>query len=824
MTERTASARQEEAPDEDSLGKTEEDALSHLRVLELADAQGWYCGKLLADLGADVVRIDETDPRALPTLDYLYMNTNKRSVALDLESAEDQPRLQQLIERSDLLIETLDPAVIDRLGLDFESLHARHPQLVVTSISGFGRGGPRANYRSSDLVASALGGAMHVTGEREDPPVRLAGNQAYLSASVVAAAASLTALRHRDGGGGAQHVDVSIEEAVVSMSHISGVGKWLDDGIVPLRNGSSLFASVPSGAYRCSDGLVYLMVNRPAHWKALAEWICEATGIEEVLDPLFEGPSSRRIPYRDLIDVYIDKLISSLRVAAAVGEGQRRHIAITPISTAGDVVASPHLAARGFFVRTADPDLGSIVMPGAPYRPSRTPWRIRRPAPRPGEHTRELLQELQRKEDQPRSLEVSIGERRAARGDALAGLRIVEFTAGMAGPWIGRFMAWAGAEVIRVESHSRPDVLRLYVPPRASNGAAQPTMSPWLTDWNAGKRFVALDLTKAGAVAIAKRLVAASDVVIENYSSGVMDKLGLGYDELARVKPDLVMLSTTGYGASGPQCRYVTWGPNIEAASGLAALSGFAERECTITQYAYPDAASAVHGLVAVLAALAYRDRSGEGQWIELAQLETMAAMLGPLLMERMISGREPARLGNRDLSAAPQACYPCRGRDRWCAVTIFGARDWAALCRVIGRSQWADDPGFATIAARRERTQEIDHAIEAWTRRREAEAVMEELQAAEIAAGVVQTVEDQYRRDPQLAARGFFESIEHRTRGRVTAVGVPLGLTGTPGSSRHSGSAVGEDNDYVLGELLGMTREEIAAALAEGAVEPARS
>jgi len=139
MTERAASARQEEAPDEDSLGKTEEDALSHLRVLELADAQGWYCGKLLADLGADVVRIDETDPRALPTLDYLYMNTNKRSVALDLESAEDQPRLQQLIERSDLLIETLYPAVIDRLGLDFESLHARHPQLVVTSISGFGR-------------------------------------------------------------------------------------------------------------------------------------------------------------------------------------------------------------------------------------------------------------------------------------------------------------------------------------------------------------------------------------------------------------------------------------------------------------------------------------------------------------------------------------------------------------------------------------------------------------------------------------------------------------------------------------------------------------
>jgi crotonobetainyl-CoA:carnitine CoA-transferase CaiB-like acyl-CoA transferase len=204
---------------------------------------------------------------------------------------------------------------------------------------------------------------------------------------------------------------------------------------------------------------------------------------------------------------------------------------------------------------------------------------------------------------------------------ALAGLRVLEFSAAMAGPWIGRFMAWCGADVIRVESLRRPDVVRGYVPPWNPGLGTQPRLSPWFTDWNAGKRFVGLDLTRPEAVALALRLVAHCDVVVENYAAGVMRKLGLGHAELARARPDVILLSSSGYGADGPCSRYVSWGPNIEALSGMARLSGFPERPCTLTQFAYPDALAALHGLFAILCALEHRERSGEGQAIDLSQL-----------------------------------------------------------------------------------------------------------------------------------------------------------------------------------------------------------
>jgi formyl-CoA transferase len=219
----------------------------------------------------------------------------------------------------------------------------------MTSITSFGQRGPRRD-SGGDLVASALGGALHVTGEADDPPVRLDGRQACVTASLVAAAGTLIALRHAARTGRGQRVDVSLLEAVVSATHICGIGKWHDDGIVPRRNGTGLFASVPSGTYRCRDGLAYLMVNRPRHWQALAAWIREVTGMDGACDPLFEGPSSRRIPYRDLIDTYVGELTSRFTVDEVYHEGQRRHLAFTPVQTAAEVVRDVHLAARGFFV------------------------------------------------------------------------------------------------------------------------------------------------------------------------------------------------------------------------------------------------------------------------------------------------------------------------------------------------------------------------------------------------------------------------------------------------------------------------------------------
>jgi benzylsuccinate CoA-transferase BbsE subunit len=394
-------------------------ALHGRRVLELADEKGVYCGKLLADLGADVIKVEAPGgdaTRDVPpflgdrpgrdrSLFFLYMNTSKRGVTLDLARPEGREIFARLAATADVVLETFPPGRLESLGLGYAHLKAASPCLVLTSITGFGQTGPHRAYRSSDLVAAALGGAMYVTGEADDPPVRLSGYQACVTASTCAAAATLIALWHAAASGEGQQVDISLEEATVSATHICGIGKWLDDGIVPRRSGTSLFASVPSGTYRCRDGLVYLMVNRPLHWQALARWIHEVTGNDAVLDPLFEGPSSSRQAYRDILDGYVEELTARFTVGEVYHEGQRRHLAFTPVNDAAAVARDPHLAVRGYFVEAAHRDGTRLRYPGPPYRLAGTPWRIARPAPAAGEHNEEIYRgELGLSEKDYRSL------------------------------------------------------------------------------------------------------------------------------------------------------------------------------------------------------------------------------------------------------------------------------------------------------------------------------------------------------------------------------------------------------------------------------------
>ena len=834
-------------------------ALGGHRVLDLTSGSGAYCGKLLVDLGADVIKIEPPDgdparrrPPWLPaatgvtvgsststrsegtsearrSLPFVYANTGKRSLALDLDDPEDRERFRRLASTADLIVESFAPGTLERRGLGYGDLSRDHPELVWTSITGFGQTGPQRDLRSNDLVASALGGAMVVIGDPEDPPVRMAAHQADVVTATVAAVSSLTALHHRLQSGRGQYVDVSSLEVMTSLTHIAGVGKWLEDGVVPERFGTGLVASVPSGAYRCRDGLIYLMINRPAHWDALARWIHEVTGHDEVLQPEFRGPSSNRLPYREFLDLFIEELTSRLTVDEVYHEGQRRRIAFTPVQTASRIARDPHLAARGFFEEIEVAQGVGLTVPGAPYRHSETPWRLRGRVPECGEHDHEIDRELEsgpQRPDDPRPGLSRPGEDRPDAQPrpgigALSGLRVVELGAGLAGPWIGRIMAWCGAEVIKVESRSHPDVPRLYVSPREPEKGVQPESSPWFTDWNAGKRFVALDLANEEGAELCRRLMDRSDCVVANYSAGSLDRLGLGFARLAARNPKLVMLSSNGYGETGPYAHYVTWGPNIEALAGLSRFSGFPHRECTTTHFAYPDPLSALHGLVAVLAALVRRDRGGSGQVIHLSQLEMTIAAIGERMVEFFATGEEPARLGNREIDRAPWGCFPCRGERRWVVITVEDDSDWARLVDVLGRPGWALEERFATIEGRLAHVDELEARLGEWTATRDDYAVMEACQRAGIAAGVVQNTEDLYRRDPQLAARGFFETIPHFKKGRVTACGIPLGLTGTPGHTSHSGSSVGHDNDRVFRELLGLSDAEIQAAIERGAIEP---
>ena len=397
-------------------------ALAGRRLLDLCRGPRCYAGKLFADLGADVVKVElpsgvavddsshapeadggasaggsasaqRKERRSLERASRQYFDGNKRSVCFNWTDSRGARLLHKLAASADALIEDFPPGRLAGAGVGPDQLRSTNPELIVTSVSGFGQDGPRRDYRSSDLVAQALGGSMHVIGEADDPPVRLAGNQSDVMSATMAAISTLIALLARsrcssERTSRGEHVDISMQEVTASVGHITGVGKWLDDGIIPRRSGSGLFASVPSGAYRCRDGLIYVTVNRPAHWRALAEWIHEETGNKEVLDSMFDGASSVRIPYRDLVDFFVGELMKKLTVDEAYHEGQRRHIAVTPVADAAMVLGNEHLSARGFFVEA--PGSGRRV-PGAPYRHSLTPWRLRRSAPEPGEHNREVF-------------------------------------------------------------------------------------------------------------------------------------------------------------------------------------------------------------------------------------------------------------------------------------------------------------------------------------------------------------------------------------------------------------------------------------------------
>lgn len=827
-------------------------ALAHLRVLDLTSSSAAYCGKLLADLGAEVIKVEPLggDPGRNeaphlrssadnPSLPFLYANASKRSVMLDLKAESGRTSFRALSATSDLVLEAFPVGTLAALGLGYEDLTVDHPELVMTSLTGFGQTGPQSGFRSNDLVASALGGAMISIGDPEDPPVRLAGHQADVSTATLAAASSLIALAYRDRTGRGQHVDISSLEAIASITHIAGVGKWLEDGVIPKRVGTGLVASVPSGAYRCKDGLVYLMVNRPAHWETLARWIHERTGNDEVLLPEFHGPSSKRLPYRELLDVFIGDLTIQLTVAEMVREGQHRHIAVTPVQSATELLSDTHLLARKFFVAV---DVGSDVVlqaPGVPYRLERTPCVVERSMPQVGQHDREFLASssgrlvrptasggeapLESHRDRGRGSKGEIAEIAEISEGALSGLRVVEFGTGLAVPWIGRILAWAGAEVIKIESRAYPDVPRLFVPPREPELGIQPECSPWFTDWSAGKRFVALDLRHEEGAELARKIVDSSDAVIANFSNGVLEKLGLGYECLAERNPRLVMLESTGYGKGGPHQNYITWGPNIETLSGLSRLSGFPHRECTLSHFAYPDPLSALHGLVAVMAGLAHRDRTGEGQAIRLSQFETTVAAIGSLVLETSATGEEPPPLGNRERDRAPYGCFPCLGDDRWCVLCVEDDEDWDRLKTIMGSPDWSLQDRFAKMTSRVEYVDELEALISEWTSKRADYEVMAECQRAGLAAGVVQNAEDLLRLDPQLAARDFFEEISHFKKGVVVASGIPLGLTGSPGHTPHAGSAVGRDNQYVFREVLDFSESEVEHFIAIGAIEEAR-
>jgi benzylsuccinate CoA-transferase BbsF subunit len=404
---------------------------------------------------------------------------------------------------------------------------------------------------------------------------------------------------------------------------------------------------------------------------------------------------------------------------------------------------------------------------------------------------------------------------------ALAGLRVIDFTWVGVGPLLTKYLADFGAEVIRIESRTRLDSFR-YAPPFVEEKPGVERSGHFL-NLNTSKSHVTLNLNHPKGRDLARRLIAGADVVTENFSTHVMGKWRLTYDDLRRVKPDLVMISLSMEGRTGPHRDSRGFGTVLQAAAGLADLTGWPDRPPSIPGVAYTDWTTPLFGLVALLAALDYRRRTGQGQHIDVSSLEAGVNCLETAILDYTVNGRVQTRAGNAwmvgDLpGAAPHGVYRCRGENRWCAIAVLNDREWQGLCEVLGRPPWTREGRFATVLGRVKHRDELDALLEAWTSQHPAAEVMHRLQAAGVAAGVVQNAAD-LARDPQLDRRGQAVFLDHPEVGVQRYDAPAFQLTASPPELRPV-PTLGQDNARVFQGLLGLSGAEYEALEREGVFE----
>lgn len=395
------------------------------------------------------------------------------------------------------------------------------------------------------------------------------------------------------------------------------------------------------------------------------------------------------------------------------------------------------------------------------------------------------------------------------------GIKVADFTWVGVGPITVKNLADHGATVVHIESHTHLDTLRMTPP--FKDGVAGVDRSAFMADYNTSKYGVSLDVNTPKGLEIARKLILWSDVVAESFSPRAMSKWGLDYESIRKMKPDIIYYSASQQGHGGPHSGFIGFGMMMASLSGYAHLTGWPDRDPAPPYGAYTDFISPFFGAAALVAALDHKRKTGVGQHLDLSQLESGLQLIAPVQMDYVLNGHEMKRDGNRDPRAAPHNAYPCRGEDSWCAIAVFEDEEWVSLCMTMDRPEWVRDPRFEDLAARKANEDELDGLIGEWTREREAQDVMERLQSAGVPAGVVLSAEGQFK-DPQIRHRGFFKRLEHEAIGIHAYDGSSFELSRTPGRLR-AAPTLGQHNDYVYKEFLGMSDDEIGDLIAEGVI-----
>jgi crotonobetainyl-CoA:carnitine CoA-transferase CaiB-like acyl-CoA transferase len=751
--------------------------LGGLRVVDSADERGELCGRVLADLGAEVVLVEPSagsPARRRPplhhgqSLSFAFRNANKRGVVGDP---------LDLVAGADVWVRT----GVEGAEAGAAAALERNPALVVVSVTDFGLTGPYRDYASTDMVAFAMGGMMYRSGPAGKPPLVAPGSFAYDVAGVHAALGALLAYAERLRTGEGQHVDVSVVESVANLADWALPG-FSRSGTVATRQGSGLIYPI----YRCADGFVRMVMPlAPPQWVALRAWLGEP---EELAGDEWND-IVHRLRNLAAVEAHITALFAAGTMAGLSTEGQRRGLAVTPLYRPGEVIANEHSRSRGTFVRAevlpgveADVASGFFELDGA-----RLGFRTR--ASRVGEHPAPRWGGRRQRSG------LAARERGAGRaGLPLSGLRVLDFGIGAVGVEAGRLLAEYGADVIKVESRTYPDFIRVV---QGSD------MNPQFASSNRSKRAIGVNLKTDEGVALVRRLAEHADVVIENSATGVMERMGLGYDDLRAVNPRIVMVSSQLMGARGAWAHWSGYGPNTRPFAGLTWLWNHAEDEGAPTGVStiHPD--HLVGRLVALLAvaALIRRAGTGEGAHGEVAQFEGVVGMLGDLLLQESLAPGSVRVAGNDTNPGSPAwGPFPCAGDDEWCVINVRDEDEWARLVGVAG----GDD-------------------VEAWTRTLPPGEVMERLQAAGVPAGLVVHPRHQVD-DPHYRARGFLRHVDQPPIGPLLLEGPAFRGSRLAEPVVAPAPASGQHTREVCCELLGMGDDEITRLVEAGVLEePAR-
>jgi len=838
--------------------------LDGLRVIECADQGAEYAGLLLAGLGAEIIKLEPPDGNptrgVAPFLDdrpgpdrslfFWAYNRGKRSVVADAAAGA------RLIAGADvLLVSGALPA-----WLDPAALRAAHPGLIVARATPFGDLGPWKDFLANDLVHLALGGEMMDCGYDPDPqlrydtpPIAPQAWHAYHIAGEQLAVGILAALLHRARTGEGQDVAIAIHEACAKNTELD-VMFWVMRRAKLWRLTCRHAVETPNHTPSIShtkDGRWFIQHGMGA--RDLVHMIPFLTryGMQADLQPPppdadlkarnVPGSTAADATRNHMLDV-IGRFVRAFTYADMPWlEAQEAGLLWAPLRKPHENAADPHWRARGSYAEIAHPEHGrSFTYPVSKWMSTATAWRVGRRAPLLGEDTEAVLAEPPRAPRLPAAPRATIAApAHSALGKPfpLQGVRIFDFSWFLASAGGTRFLAALGAEVIKVEWKDNPDTRLAAMAPVGGRSAREaatdvlpgvkdPDMGGQFNNKNPGKRGISLNIRHPKGLAIARRLIAQSDIVAEGFSPGVLERLGLGYDALRAIRPDIIYVQQSGMGAHGTYGRMRTVGPVAAAFAGQSEMSGLPEPAMPAGWgYSFLDWMGAYSFALAILGALYHRERTGEGQWIDASQCESGLYLGAVPVLDFSANGRVWRRSGNRSpyAPAAPHGAYPCAGEDRWIAIACETEAQFAALARAAGHPEWAADPRFATLAARIAHQDALDAAVASWTRTQDRYDCMRLLQAALVPAGVCQTAEDRCENDPQLRALDWLTEVTGTKIGRWPVYAVPAKLSATPahvgGTIGRGAPCYGEDTGWALTTLLGMSEAEVAALAAEGVI-----